>query len=310
MNLKVYFIFLVLTSVLWLMMKLSDNYSRQVEVKLNFVDLPSGFAIYHQSDSFVTINVSAEGFKMISLLGEGANELPVSINDVLISQQSDGRRIANLNGTVLKKIINEQLGYNISEKNIHPESISVFMDIVDTSEVPVFINLNITPRTGYRIYGDLKIKPEKINVVGPRIIVDTIHRISSERIFAKDVHESFYQVIPLVSVCKYVDYEFDRVDVNVDVVEFIESQMEVPISLKTDITGMKFRIIPEKVRLNFQVALPDYPAIKPEMFEVVAQLDSMRLLRHSGLIPVLTKYPSNIYNPKLNVEKVDFIVVK
>ncbi len=309
MNLKVYFIFLVLTSALWLMMKLSDNYNRQIEVKLNFVDVPTGFAIYHQSDSFVTINVSAEGFKMITLLGDGSNELPISIDELLISQQTDGRRIANLNGSLLRSIINKQLGFNISEKNIEPENISVFMDVVDTVEVPIVVTADISPRNGYRIYDDMRLKPEKLKVFGPRILLDTLANVATERIFAKDVHKSFNQVIPLISLSKYVDYELDRIEVAIDIVEYIESQIEVDISVKTNISGLKIGIIPDKVKLNYQVALPDYPTIKPEMFEVIVELDSMRLLRHSGLIPVLTKYPPIITNPRLNIDKVDFIIL-
>jgi YbbR domain-containing protein len=309
MNLKVYFFFLVLTAFLWLMMKLSDSYSQNLELKLEFIDLPEAYAITHQSDSILKVSVSAEGFKILRISGNVGNTLELSLNDMNLLNHMDGSMSAEIKTALLQPLIKNQLGINISERDIEPSNISVDLDQIDTVYLPVRFTSKLKTKAGFRCYGEPKITPPMIELTGPRHILDTIRFIECKKIQPDELSENFSGQVKLVKPAPQLSMNTKEVEVDIQVVEFIQAESTIPVHVSSNIPKLKVRCFPPKVKVSYQIALPDYEQIEDSMFQIEVQIDSITALRKSSLIPVLKRKPDNIEDIRLSADKIDFIII-
>lgn len=290
-------------------MKLSDNYNQRLEIQINFSDIPEGKIIIGKSDSTIKISVSGEGYKMLGLSGNAKNALDISLADINLISQDNQTLIGVISTSSLRSTINNQLGVVITEKNIEPEAITVTLDYIDTAIIPIIYNAQIKTTPGFRLYGNAKITPDKTEVIGPHSIIDTIHNIYTQSFILNDINNSFQKEVQLKSPHPTVNLSTKKVEINVEIVEFIEAETEVPIKIISQIPNLQIKTFPSTIKLTYQVAMPDYKYMSDSLFSVVVEIDSLTALRRSTLIPNIIKYPAGIENLKMDTEKIEFIIL-
>lgn len=308
LDLKVYLFFLVITSFLWLMMKLSDNYNKNIELKISFTEIPSGSSMVSSSDTIIKLYVSAEGYKLISFSGNKNQTIKIPLKSVKFSKYKEKKQIGVINGPTIRSLINSQLDIMISDKNIQPESIKVIIEPLDTVELPVKLDATISTVAGYRPYNEPQLNPAIIKVTGPKSIVDTLKYIQTEPAEFSKLSNSKKQKLNLENPNRLCTLSATETTVNIEIVEFIDAEIEVPIKIISHVPSLQVKTFPSTVKIRYQVAMPDYKLIIPNQFIVTVDIDSLSALRHSSLIPNLIKYPPGIENVKLNTEKIDFII--
>jgi len=254
-NLKTYLFFLVITSVLWLMMKLSDQYNKTIDIPLSFSNFKPGYMIVNQPVNTLKISVSAEGFKMISFAVGSNDPIAIPWSLLRLKTMEDGYIRGSISTEALKKTISNQLGTNMTGKNIKPDSIIFVFDKVDSVDVPINLKSKIDVIPGYRIYGNTEIIPNKVRVIGPKHITDTLKFIGTKSLILKDISAPFERDIDLISTNNLLQLSTKKVEVKVNVVEFIEAEIKVPITVSSTIPGLKVKTFPQEILVKYQVAM-------------------------------------------------------
>lgn len=309
LNLKTYLFFLAITSVLWLMMKLSDEYNKTIEIPLTFSDVKAGYIIVNQPAKSISISVSAEGFKMLSFALGRNDPISIPLNMLQIKSMENGYFYGSISTASLKKTISNQLETNMEGKNIKPDSIVFVFDKIDTVNVPVKLQSKIEIIPGFRIYGSPKVSPAVVRVIGPKHITDTLSGVATKPLVLKDISAPFEREISLRHYDDFLKINTNKVKVKMDVVEFIEAEINVPVTVFSKIPNLKVKTFPHDIMVKFQVAMPDYNNITDSLFVVGVEIDSLSALRNTSLIPKIYNYPSYIENPRLTTDKVDFIIL-
>ncbi len=309
MNLKTYLFFLVLTSAIWFLMQLSDEYSRKIDIPLKF-KAPEGYIITRQSSDKIRVSISAKGYKMISLSDEYKKALVSPLAGLRVTKNGDGLYHIALPASKLVSQVAAQLDMRISRRDISPDTIYFTLDKKSSAKIPVRLGAKMDIVQGFRIYGTPLISPAKIEVTGPKHILDTLSFISTKKIQLKNLNSSFEKEVALSNPSPLLDLSREKVKVKVEIVEFIEAETQVPVSVNTDIPGLKVKVFPPAVKVKYQIAMPDYKKISDTLFTVSVKIDSLAALRNRSLIPVLKRFPPYVENPRLSTDKVDFIIIK
>jgi hypothetical protein len=310
MDLKVYFVFLIITSGMWLIMKLSDNYNRYVEVEITIVDIPKGQVLLSKSDTVIKVFVSAEGYKLLSITNMMSNEVYIPYNNFDFDRNSNKLIIGTIKSKRLKNLINKQLGIKVTEKSIEPDSISITLDKLRSISLPIKFDADLETTLGFRQYGQPVFNPQNVLVTGPASLVDTIQFINTKRMKFKDLNNSFSKEMILVSPSPLIHLSKNKSLVNVEIVEFVEGEIEVPVQVKTNIPNIKIKTFPSQIKITYQVAMPDYKNIHDSLFLVSVTIDSIAVLQHKKLIPSIIKMPKGIENLRIEPNKLDFIILK
>ena len=308
-NLKTYLFFLAITSVLWLMMKLSDQYNKTIDIPLSFTGTKAGYMIVNHPKKSIRISVSAEGFKMLSLAVGGNDPISISMNDMKLKPYNSSYLKGSIATKSFNKAISNQLNVNMTNKSIEPDSIIFILDKIDTVQVPVLLDNRIEIVPGFRLFGATEIQPARVSVIGPKHITDTLSFVSTLPLVLKDISAPIESKVGLVSENSFLKINPSKVKVKANIVEFIEAETKVPITVFSKVPGLNIKTFPAGITVKYQVAMPDYNSITDSLFVIGVEIDSLTALRNNSLIPKILKVPASIENPRLSIDKVDFIIL-
>jgi hypothetical protein len=310
MNLKAYLFFLVLTSAIWFLMKLSDNYDKSIDVPLRFTDIDQSLILVNNPVSSLSVSVTAEGFKMLAINGKQSKSLKVSLAGLKLHKGADGLFYGRIATRSLRPYITEQLDLGVTGRRFSPDSIDFVFDKRDTVTVPVKMDAAFEILPGFRIYGKPQIIPDKVRLTGPKHYLDTLCCVFTARVELKNLNAPFEKTVQLKSPSPLVKLSGQKVNLKVEIVEFIEAETEVPVRVYSDIPGLRVKTFPQTVKVTYQIAMPDYSKITDSLFEVGVNIDSLAALRNSSLIPKIYHYPDFVENPRLDTDKIDFVIIK
>ena len=79
--------FILISTLLWLIIKLSDTYTVTVPFAVHYVDIPASQLI-SDNDQEVSASVKTSGFKLLNyyLRNKGNRKIDVSLKDILLQQ--------------------------------------------------------------------------------------------------------------------------------------------------------------------------------------------------------------------------------
>lgn len=300
-----FFIFLLVSATLWLMIKLSKEYSTQTAFAIHYTDIPVEKCI---STPEQTVNLSfvANGFRTLRhnlirphnrIVDIRLDKVPyhmVSGTTYSISSQYVATEIANM--------------LNINPNDIMMNDVVVYfgMENLQSKVVQVKVPVNIKTQRQYKVYGQPIITPASVTVFGPEKIIDTITRIYASPLTKIGANEPINETVTLQFGDKQIRSNITEVTVNIDIEKYTEADYKVPI---TQNDSIQMRFFPDVINVKCLVAVKDFPNIKPELFKVEAE--TPRTDTFQPLIGVkLTKTPPYVKVLNATPQKVEYLIVQ
>ncbi len=301
-----FFIFLLISATLWLMVKLSKEYSTQTAFAIRYTDIPVEKCI---STPEQTVNLSfvTNGFRTLRhnlirpqnrIVDIRLSEVPyhaVSETSFSISSQYVAAQIADL------------LNINPSDIVMNDAVIYFGMENLHSKVVQVKVPVNIKTQRQYKVYGQPTVTPPSVTIFGPEKIIDTMTAVYTSPITKTSANAPISETLPLDFGNGQVRSNITEAVVNIDIEKYTEADFKVPVTTP-DNTPMRF--FPETIDVKCLVAIKDYPNIKPESFKI-------EVLRSNGtdsiqpLLDVsLTKIPQHVKVLNVAPKKVEYLIVR
>jgi hypothetical protein len=290
---------------------MSDEYVADISIPIDFQNVPNDMQL-DDADDHITARLRANGGDLFS---------------VKVFSSSKAIRV-NLKATDLKKsryfdkyyILTSQLRNQVSNRfdfdhNIlflYPDTLFLDFEKIIMRTIPVQSRLEISCKPQYQVYDSLRLIPSEIIVSGPSTIIDTFSFILTEAKTLTDLDRSTETLISLVLpfTDHKISYSETVVKALIDIEEFTESTIKLPIHGLSDDTSIRIRTFPENVHITYQVALKDYNLVQADMFFMSAFYDPEKD-KDKNFLKVQTGIsPAFIRITRLNPEKVEFILRK
>lgn len=296
--------FLLLTSFIAILIKLSKDYETNYEIPILITDIPIDKTIQAIRPESIAFNVAQSGF---SLLTHSIKEQKLTISFTSLDSISASQYA--INTKELLPIIEESFTSNGSLSNFSTKAVTVDMDVLAHKKVPVFTDVVLDFKSGYNTKGAAVISPDSVKVVGALGLLDKIQSVITKKKHIKDVDRDLTTTLTLdtLGLYKEVKLSHTNFEYTQKVAKFTEGSFAIPVSIRGKPEDA-IKIFPKEVALFFVTSLSDYDDILPTDFEVTADFSNITEEDEFVVIRV-SRQPKNVRNVRLETKQIKFLVV-
>lgn len=305
-NVKAFLICLLISTGLWLLVKLAEPFNTQSSFVVRLVDVPADKLVTENELQTVQFSMQADGFKTLDckLLSDAKRVVEVSLAGVPYRLESENTY--SFSSQYLAENIAKILDISSSDITMNDDKLYFEMEVLMSKVLPVQLRSDIRTQQRFETYGLPVIEPATVTVYGPENVLDTLHSVATQLLSKSGVNASFEEKVGLDFCGGAFRCDVPEVGVTVEVLQFTEQELLVPVSMPD---SLNMRLFPESVKVKFIVAMRDYPSMTPDLFKVEfdpSQIDKERMLLDLKLV----MQPSNIELVSVTPQRVEYLIVE
>lgn len=302
-RLVIFLFFLVVSTVIWYLSKLSHEYSTSLSYPVRYENFPTGKLLVGEPQRKIQLKVKAFGYTLLKCkLSAALSPIDLDLNKHL-SQSFDGSKQKHFILTYrLRSSIAKQLGSEILLEGIEPDTL--FVELADMVEKKVHVQpvYEATFERQYMQSTNYTLEPDMIKISGPKSILDTISVVKTRPVKFSNLNQKVTKKITLVPIHQVV-FSNRSVQLTLPVEKYTEITIKVPVEIDNQPENVKLLFIPKSIDVKCNVVLSKYFGLKAVMFKAVVdynQIDNslnkklkVRLLRtpdFTSLVDFSPKY--------------------
>lgn len=301
----VFLLFVFLASVLWLLIKLSDEYTYTLSIPVSFNDLPADVWMSAQADKQLNLSLRSHGFAIVRLkYFKRINSLEISLDEIPWRKRSQTEYY--IHTTNLRSLTADML--NISEGEIDFEESEIRLRVYPLQQKKVAVHARVSYQyaAGYNSIAGPQLSPDSVLVYGPPDILDTLRCIHANTVNLNEVNAHLRQKIRLSFDTSLLRIEPEEIMLEIKAERFTESSFQLNIHVPEAKPGIK--IFPEMTVVRFMLGVNDYPRTMPNDFRV--ELDTASLHQYPDYLPLkLTQQPDWVKSVTINPDFVEYILI-
>lgn len=303
-KIKSFLFFLGMAVILWFLTKFSGEIKVNVQADILYQDIPETVLLSNQNEKHLTMDVTANGFQMLLYALRDA-QLPIAITPYY----QEGDSIVHLSELELAGIVKRQLGVG-QVANISPATLQIRLDRSVQKKVPIRLSGKLGYKEGYRSLNGPILIPDSVVLHGPSELVKTLDSISTQTFNRKNIDASFQEELTLdLPNDSRLQVHPKAIVIQLDVAEFSQKTVQVPIQLINVPENTNVKMIPEVIQLKFEVTVEDFNNVDASSFQVVCDF-SDKISEGHFMIPRITYKPKEVFRVELETKKVEYLIFK
>lgn len=244
------YIFAFIFSIsLWFVVNLGRDYNVTMSVPLQVTNLSEDVALKSQIPEKASVSVSGEGWNLINIYAS-----PPTIFLSAENQQVN-----------LFDEIRQQIG-SVSDLNVmqvDPIIVNIETEEKVTKKVPVTSQVELSLRDQYGVLSEPTIQPDSVVVTGPGSRINDIERWETEETEISNVTKDVEREIDLKQPeTRGVRVEPSIVFYRVQVAEFTESEVRIPIRTRNLPSGKAITYNPSTITVRFDVPIEQFNEVE------------------------------------------------
>ncbi|MGI9547958.1 MAG: hypothetical protein ACR2MM_12005 [Flavobacteriaceae bacterium] len=302
---NIFIVFLICSSLIWLISKLSETYTQRSSFGLSYVNAPDSLLLTGASKQSVDVRLRASGFKFLSF-NFGKEELSIDL-----SQVRKRRNSYFITREAYQKQIENQLPGNISLMEIDQDTLFVHFEKLYSKEVSIVPDLNLNFAQNHQLEGELIIDPPNVVIKGPQKEIENIEEILTVNHSMSGISKNFSSSIALVKLpgLENTTYSNNEVKISGSVFRFSEQLIDVPVKVINLPQGVEIKTFPNVVSILCKAQLERLKSLRPAEFELVADFNSAK--PDVKILEVqLVNQPKDVYDVQLIENEVEFILIR
>ena len=294
--------FVVLSTVFWVITKLSNTYDSNVDLLVNLIDLPVTIVPVLEKDLELKVDLTASGFQLLTyhLFNK---KVELSFEN---ASHASGTALINLFDQRFQ--IEKQLFDNITVNQVIPNVLKFKYDNLKRKKVAVRPILNITFMRGYDINDGWKVEPDSLWVSGPGKLIDTIEELNTLPIKLIDVNTDIKKEIGFVKTNALLKLEVNITSISASVRKFTEKTVSSFINMKNLPDSLAIKLFPQSVAVTFSVLLDQAARIDSKDFAFSCDFATSDGGNKRSLIINLEKQPQNVRKIRWKPSQVDYLI--
>lgn len=299
-----FIVFLVISTLLWFVIKLSKDYTTQAVFTLVYTEAPVNKWV-STPEQQVKCSFVADGFVTLRnrFLPKRKRVIEIALSEV--PYRLEGGFTYSYSSQYVVERIAHWLGIPSGNVTVNDEKQFFNMEDLQSKELEVVVPLEITTQRQYQLYGHPEATPNRVTVFGPKNLLDTLTQLTTEPFRELNMSGTLRRSLGLDLLDGAVRCEVDRVEVTVSVEQYTEMDIAVPVAIAD---SMNLRFFPETVTVKCMIPIRDYALVNSASFQVLA--DTAQLHRMEPLLDVrLTEWPEHVQVIKIEPTKVEYLIL-
>lgn len=300
-----FLVFLILSTALWLLIKLSENYTTQTMFRVALSEVPADEWI-SSPEQTIKLSMDIDGFHTLKheMIRESKREVTIPLSEV--PYRLENGTTYTFGTQYVAEQIADILGINASDITMNESRVYFNMEPLKSKVVPVRLRSDIKTQRQYDVYGIPILEPSSITAYGPEEVIDTLKSVSTVMLSKNNADQDFSETVALDLPEGKIQSNTKSVKVSINVVKFTETDIKVPISTPD---SLKLRLFPEEMTVKCLVAIKDYASVVPENFRVEPDMEQLKT-RQPLLDLHLVIWPQHIQVLETSPDKVEYIIVE
>ncbi len=311
-NVSVFTICLIISASIWLLTKLTYNYTTVVTFPVSFTGLPEEKIPMTHMDSALDIAINASGFGSLRI-NYFTRKRTFSINLMNYQMQTfEGYSEVVIGTSHVAQQIVERFNIPGQVDYVIPESLTLRFNEKVSRRVAVLPDVKYTFKRQYFAYDTMEVKPAYVEISGKADVIEKVRFVKTLPVVFENLDASVDRLVDLLPPNTTDPFWIDppQVRITMRVEPFTETGFEVSVQPVNLPDSVKIKLFPEKVNISFLVALKDYKDLTPEMFKCRVDLTDVQNLEGSRL-------PVQLHNPSIMVRgiqimppEIEFLILK
>ncbi|UPT67401.1 MAG: CdaR family protein [Sphingobacteriales bacterium JAD_PAG50586_3] len=208
------------------------------------------------------------------------------------------------------EVIARQLSNEATVLKVEPDTLFVSASERVGKKVPVVLKSDFIYKKQYMQAGDIIVTPDSITINGPKAQIERIDYVETE-VLAKEEIESPFEDRAKIARNGFgseVQMSPNTVGVKVDVQEFTEGTLEVPIQQVNVPVGIKVVLIPDKAIVKYRVPLSYYAAITAADFKVQADCRNVLTQTADHIKLTIAQRPKSASSANIIDDRVRYLI--
>ena len=302
-RLNVFVLFLFLSFLISLLVKLSNNYTQTLNFELSPTGLKSNEVIISEVPKSINVTISGRGFELLKYY----IEKPVIEVDFSQLRKNNTQYVWS-ESEQLDKIINH-FDSKIVVKSINPDTVVFPFDSQFIKKVPVMVIVNPTFAVGFDLIDDFRSSPDSITVTGPESMLKIINSVSTKKIELNEINSAvdFPVELNISPSLSQLNFSHQSVSVVANVGKFTEGVVNVPVTIVNVPEDLIINFFPKEISVVFYSSLEAYANINEADFTVECDFNLLTA-DNNYLNPVLVKQPLDVKTAQLKITQLEFII--
>ena len=303
-KLLTFLIFLLISTALWFLIKLTKDYSSQAVFTVIYSEVPVNKWV-STPEQQVKCSFVADGFATLrhNLVREHRRIVEIPLDEV--PYRLEGGVTYSYSSQYVAERIAGWLGIPASNITMSEDKQYFNMEELQSKEVPVLVPLDVYTQRQYDVYDVPKVTPALVTVYGPKNVLDTMTAVYTETLHAANVSENIVRTLGIDYYNGAVRAEEKTAEVLVEVEQYTETDIEVTVKV-TD--SLNLRFFPETMTVKCMVPIKDYAGITGTSFQVLA--DTAQLHRRLPLLNIeLVQVPDHVHVLKTEPDQVEYLII-
>ncbi|MBW1297515.1 CdaR family protein [Aquimarina litoralis] len=304
-NVKTFLFFLVFTSLLWLFIQFSKNYTQEVEVDIQYTNIPKDRILHDDSDQTLKLILNGNGFRLIN---HTWSKPKLQLDIAKAIEGSEGEYYFSVDKS--DQSLKDKLNFKGRILAVQKDSLRVKLDINLEKKIPIKVSKELLYAAGYGSDKGVVLNPDSITINGPKNTIDTINYVITEDLKLEGLNTDYKTTlaIKIDSLPSRVVVSPEEVEASIAVSKFTEGSQEIPITLMNIPEGKEIKIFPKEVKVVYRVGLDKYSEISLRDFKVIADYNKVSA-DSPFLILELVDMPESIHDVRLQDKQVQFVIL-
>ena len=293
-------IILLIAFIFWLFVKLSKEYRTSETIAVVY-ELPDTLAWSSPPPQSIHVSYSGEGWSLL----RSFSRKPIVIKPTPLNAGN-----ITLDRRQILPLLEKQFSDGVQIIDFTPDNLSLGIDYKLQKTLPVKVYYQPTFEQGYTQKGKIQVRPDSVQVLGPKSILENLQFIGTELWKPENNKSSIKNhQLRLLDQDKTLILHPDVVAVTLNIEQLTEKSFFVPITLLH--AQDSIRIFPDKVKISFSLPLSIFDSIQPIDFELVADFKDIKPGSKTNTLPIqVHKQPSAISNLRFRSKAIEFFIEK
>ncbi|MDR2918585.1 MAG: YbbR-like domain-containing protein [Tannerella sp.] len=301
----IFLFFVFLSACLWYLQSLQQEYEIEIEIPIKYKNVPADMILTENNPNTVIAKVRDKGTVLLnySWLRTFA---PIEVN--MKDATPENNQTTVITRRIIESNISKQLISTTSLVSFEPQTIQVDYTELQSKELPVQLDIDITMKPGFQLVDSIKSVPDKIVVHASNAILDSLFALTTVHKEIKDVSKTQEITIRLKDI-KGARMEPNQVTVIIPVEEFTEKRFILPV-ICTDVPdNYTLRIFQSAIEVVCNIPMSRFKDLSEDEFEIQIPFREFEENQSAGELMIrLTKKPEWISEPILNPNLIEFII--
>ena len=296
-NWKVVLLSLIGATTFWFFNALNKEYSAMVHYPIEFVMSRDSVVIMEPLPSTIAIDVSGGGWGLFR------NTLWFSVDPIRV-QLDNPTDIRFLTRSTLLPIIKDHLS-DLTVNFLYSDTLNIQIEKKTIKTVRLLIDsANVNLENQYQIVSPIQITPEKINIIGPETIINSLQEAYYLSLPLRNIDENVKENITIpLPFDDIMTASPNQVTINFEVDRFETKQIIIPLEKLNFPTDLSLSLSDSTVTIDYVIQRRKERVFNPNDFSISVDYNMLEF-PDSLIQPLIIYYPEEIQDLRMSPSKV------